>query len=220
MPADFKSRVYTEFARIGQALASERRLELLDLLAQGPRHVESLAAETGMSVANASQHLQMLRRLHLIESEREGNRVVYRLADEHVLRLWLAFQEAGAARLPEVDRLASDEAVAGAAGEEVARAALEKLIADGAGYLIDVRPNEEFAHGHLPGAASIPIEELPNRLGELPRKRAIVAYCRGKYCQQADQAVALLRKHGFEAHRLEGGWPEWLAEGRKVSSGA
>jgi rhodanese-related sulfurtransferase len=216
MAGSLKERIFAEFARIGGALASEKRLELLDLLAQGPRHVEALASETGMSVANVSQHLQILRRTRLVETAREGTKTHYRLAGGDVLRLWLALQDVAASRLAEVGQIEREFGVAGH-GDEFPRTELEKLAKHGEVYLIDVRPPLEYQHGHLPGAVSLPLDELSKRLRNLPRDRPIVTYCRGTYCLMADEAVALLRKHGFDARRLEGGWPEWLAEGRAVT---
>lgn len=213
----FKQQAYAQFARIGSALASERRLELLDLLAQAPRHVEALAAETEMSVANASQHLQVLRQARLVEAEREGTRVRYRLADERVLRLWLALRSVAESRLAEVGQISRQFAVSAAGEPLMPRDELEGLRQRGEVFLIDVRPAVEYEHGHLPGALSVPVDELSSRLHELPRDRPIVAYCRGAYCLFADEAVAMLRQHGFNAVRLEGGWPEWWAEGREVS---
>lgn len=211
----FKQRLYPQFARIGAALASERRLELLDLLAQAPRNVEALATETAMSVASVSQHLQALHQARLVERERAGTKMVYRLADEQVLRLWLALRAVGASRLAEVGQLVREFAVAGADEPPLGRDELERRLERGEVYLIDVRPSLEYAHGHLAGAVSLPVDELPGRLAELPRDRPIVAYCRGRYCLFADEAVVLLRQHGFEAARLDGGWPEWRAEGRR-----
>ena len=214
----FKQRLYPQFARVGQALASEKRLELLDLLAQAPRHVEALAEETEMSLANVSQHLQILRRARLVETDRDGTKILYRLADQAVLRLWLALRSVAESRLAEVEQLTREYAVDGADERELPREELERLVERGEIYLIDVRPAIEYAHGHLPGAVSLPVDELPARLEELPRDRRIAAYCRGAYCLFADEAVSLLRRHGFAAQRLEGGWPEWWAEGRPVSS--
>jgi len=216
----FKDRLYPQFARVGAALASEKRLELLDLLAQAPRHVEALAAETGMSVANVSQHLQQLRAARLVEADREGTKVRYRLAGDDVLRLWLALRGVAEARLADVDRVVRTFAVPGVDEPPVARDALARRAAQGEVVLIDVRPPLEFAHGHLAGARSLPLDELPSRLHELPRDKPIVAYCRGAYCLFADEAVALLREHGFAALRLDGGWPEWYAEGRAVAIGS
>ena len=214
----FKDRIYAEFARIGHTLASDKRLELLDLLAQGPRHVEALAAETEMSVANVSQHLQVLRRARLVETERAGTKILYRLADKRVLDLWLALRSVAESRLAEVGQIAREYAIDGNGEPDVPRGELEKLAQRGDVFLIDVRPAVEYQHGHLPGALSVPVDELPKRLEELPRDRPIVAYCRGAYCLFADEAVAYLRRHGFDARRLAGGWPEWVAEGRPVSS--
>lgn len=214
----FKERLYAEFGRIGTALASDRRLELLDLLAQGPRHVEALAAEADMTVANVSQHLQILRRAHLVDTDREGTKIVYRLADEKVIDLWLSLRSVAEAQLAEVEQLSREYSRADADEHEVSRPELQKKLKRGEAYVIDVRPEIEYASGHLSGAVSLPVEELPGRLQELPRDRPIVAYCRGKYCLFADEAVALLREHGFDAHRMEGGWPEWSSEGRPTSA--
>lgn len=212
----FKDRIYGQFARIGQALANEKRLEILDLLAQAPRHVDALASETEQSVANVSQHLQVLRSARLVEAKREGIRVVYSLADPSVLWMWLTLRSVAEQRLAEVGQITRefmgdrDEAL-------VTRDELEDKLARNEVFLIDVRPAIEFEAGHLPGAVRMPIEELPERLDEIPRDRPVIAYCRGEYCLFADEAVALLRQHGIAAARLEGGWPEWLGEGREVS---
>jgi rhodanese-related sulfurtransferase/DNA-binding transcriptional ArsR family regulator len=208
----FKNKLYAEFARVGTALSSEKRLELLDLLAQGPRYVDALASEMEMSVANISQHLQVLRNAKLVESEREGTRVLYRLADEGVLKLWLELRGVAESHLPEVGQLRRQYSAEGLDGE-LPRKELEKLLAADDVVLIDVRPAIEYGHGHLPGALTIPVEQLEERLSDLPRDKRIIAYCRGTYCLFADEAVALLRQHGFDAVRLEGGWPEWVAEG-------
>jgi rhodanese-related sulfurtransferase/DNA-binding transcriptional ArsR family regulator len=213
----FKDRLYPQFARVGAALASEKRLELLDLLAQAPRHVEALATETGMSVANVSQHLQQLRNARLVETEREGTKIRYRLAGDDVLRLWLALRSVAETRLADVDQVVQAFAVAGAHAPPLSRDALADHVQRGEVVLIDVRPPLEYGHGHLPGAVSVPLEELRARLDELPRDKPIVAYCRGTYCRFADEAVALLCAHGFHALRLDGGWPEWYAEGRPVA---
>ena len=208
----FKQALYGQFARIGSALASDRRLELLDLLAQGPRHVEALAAETEMSMANVSQHLQILRNARLVESNREGNRVLYQLADGSVLGLWLALRDVGERRLAEIGQITRDFAVPDAGGEQLSREELRRYVQSNELFVLDVRPALEYEHGHLPGARSIPLDELPRRLEELPRDQRIVAYCRGTFCLFADEAVAMLRGHGFDAVRLDGGWLEWIAE--------
>lgn len=207
---EFKRRIYPEFARIGQALASDRRLELIDLLAQGSRHVDALAQETGMSVANVSQHLQILRAAHLVEADRDGNKVVYCLAGADVLRLWMSLRGVGEGRLPEVRELSRLFAVDGAEGEPLSHDYVVRELAAERLVLLDVRPSLEFEAGHIPGAISVPSGELPAHLDALPRDRPIVAYCRGAYCLSADEAVALLRERGFEAYRLDGGWPEWV----------
>jgi rhodanese-related sulfurtransferase len=207
---EFKKRIYPEFARIAQAMASEKRLELIDLLAQGPRHVEALAQETEMSVANVSQHLQVLRAAKLVEADRSGNRVVYCLSGGDVLLLWLRLRSVAERRLPEVAATRHAFAVEGAEGEPISRERLIDDLAEQRVVLIDVRPAEEFEAGHIPGAISIPAESLSAHADELPRDRTIVAYCRGEYCLWAEEAVAQLRERGFEAHRLEGGWPEWV----------
>jgi DNA-binding transcriptional ArsR family regulator len=195
----FKDKLYPQFARIAQALASDRRLELLDLLAQAPRHVEALAEETSMSVANVSQHLQTLRQAQLVETTREGTRVVYRLAGKDVLALWLALRGVAERRLAEIPRLRAEFEIPAATGRRCRERRWGGAAARRAAPV-------EFDNGHL-GAISVPIEELEAKLVELPHNRPIVTYCRGEYCQFADEAVALLRKRGFEAVRSRGrGW--------------
>ena len=209
----FKNKLYAEFARIGMGLASDKRLELLDLLSQGPRYVDALAGEMEMSVANISQHLHVLRNARLVESEREGNRVLYRLTDDSVLKLWLNLRTVAEQHLPEIGQLRRQQTPEGLEGE-MSRVDLESALASGDIVLIDVRPAIEFRAGHIPGALSVPVEELPKHLDTFPKDKKVVAYCRGEYCLFADEAVALLLQHGINAVRLDGGWPEWLAEGR------
>lgn len=192
---------------MGKAFSSPRRLELLDLLAQAPRSVEELADASGQSVANASQHLQALHAAGMVTRTREGTRIRYALAGEEALRLWLALRDASAARLAEVQRAAHD--YLGEDVETVGREELLKRLASGDAVLVDVRPEEEFAAGHIEGARSIPIAELERRLDELPADREIVAYCRGPFCAYAHEAVRRLQDSGREARRLEDGWPEW-----------
>jgi len=212
-----KQDLYPQLARIGQALASDKRLELIDLLAQGLRNVDSLAALTGQSVANISQHLQALRAARLVESDRRGTKVFYRLPSESVVRLWLDLRSMAEERLPEAAAIVRDFASERAGIQTISRTDMERLSAQGEGCLLDVRPSLEFESGHLAGAINIPVGELPERLGELPRDSLIVTYCRGEYCLMADEAAALLEAQGFNVARLDGGWPEWLVEGRAVA---
>lgn len=218
---DFKERLYEQFARVGLALGSRQRLELLDLLAQAPRHVDALAAELEAPVANVSQHLQALRAARLVDTERHGTKVIYRLADESVLGLWLALRSVAERRLTEVSQVVDEYATDRDSSEQLSRDALETKLARGRHVLVDVRPTLEYESGHLQGAISVPIDQLAKRLNTLQRDRQIIVYCRGTYCQFADRAVSILRRKGFDAIRLEGGWPEWRAEGRptaKISS--
>lgn len=213
----FKAALYKQFQRIGNALSNDRRLELLDLLAQGPRHVEALAAEADMPVANVSQHLQVLQNARLVESDREGTRVVYRLASDSVLRLWLGLEQVAAERLAEVGEIARHFG-ADRFDRELSPEEVDALLRAGKAVLIDVRPTLEYESGHLPGALSLPVDQLVQRLKELPRTKRIVAYCRGEYCLFADEAVAILKEHGYDAVRLDGGWVEWRAQHKAESS--
>jgi rhodanese-related sulfurtransferase/DNA-binding transcriptional ArsR family regulator len=214
---EFKNELFEQFARIGKALSTGRRLELIDLLAQGERTVEELALETDMSVANASRHLQTLRQAQLVVSRRSGNHIHYRLTDQGVLRLWLSLRELCEERLAEVKRLV-DEVVAGrTALEAVGMPDLRRRLKDGTVLVLDVRPDAEYRAGHIAGARSIPVQELRKRLKELPNAKTVVAYCRGPYCVFADEAVALLRAKGYRALRLEGGFPEWRVQGGAVA---
>jgi rhodanese-related sulfurtransferase len=214
----FKDELYPHFARVAQALASNKRLELLDVLAQGPRHVDALAQETGMSVANSSQHLHILRASRLVEADRRGTMIIYRLSDPSVTNLWLALRGVAESRLAEVKELTQEFHSARQNDNVVSRDEAASLSRQNA-VLLDVRPRSEFEAGHLSGAINIPIEELPNRFEELPRDQRIVAYCRGIYCLLADEAADLLIANGLDVVRLEGGWPEWQSEGRPVGGG-
>jgi rhodanese-related sulfurtransferase len=213
----FKQRLYAEFALLGKALANPHRLELLDLLAQGARSVEELAHETGLSLANASAHLQVLRRARLVEADKQGVRVLYRLAAPEVFELWRALRDVGRERIAEIDRLVSTYLTDRHQLEAIDRAELLRRLQAGSVEVIDVRPAIEYRQGHIAGARSIPIEELERRLAELPREREIVAYCRGPYCVFADEAVRVLRRHGFRAKRLRDGFPEWRAAGYPIA---
>jgi rhodanese-related sulfurtransferase/predicted transcriptional regulator len=206
-----KDTLFEAIALMGKAFASPVRLELLDLLAQAPRSVDELARASGQSAANASQHLQALRAAGMVTRAREGTRVRYDLAGDEALRLWLALRDASAARLAEVERAARD--YLGEDVDTIGRADLLERLARGDVVLVDVRPEEEYAAGHIEGARSIPLDELERRLAELPPDREVVAYCRGPFCAYAHDAVRRLRAAGRSARRLEEGWPEWrLAE--------
>lgn len=213
----FKDALFAEFERIGKAVASGRRLEIIDLLAQAERSVEELAEETSQSVANTSQHLQVLRQAQLVETRREGTFVRYRLADERVTRLWLALREVGESRLAEVDRLVNTYLADRSTLQGIDSNELKKRLKDGSAVVLDVRPESEYEAGHIAGARSIPIEELSERLKELPKSKTVVAYCRGPYCVFADEAALLLSKKGFRVLRLEGGFPDWKFSGGAVA---
>jgi rhodanese-related sulfurtransferase len=206
-----KEALFEAIAGMGKAFASPRRLELIDLLAQGPRSVDELARASGQSTANASQHLQALHASGVVTRERDGTRVNYSLAGPDLLRLWLELRDASATRLAEVERAARE--YLGAEVEAISREELVKRLRGNEVVLVDVRPAEEFDAGHIRGAVSIPLDELDERLAELPADSEIVAYCRGTLCAYAHEAVRRLRAEGRPARRLEGGWPEWqLAE--------
>lgn len=214
----FKDAIYEQFARLGKAVAAPKRLELLDLLCQGPRTVEALAEQAALSVANASQHLQVLRAARLVGAEKKGLYVEYRLADEQVCRFFVALRGLAEARLAEVDQVAREYFEKRGGMEAVAQDELLRRVQSGAVTVLDVRPLEEYRAGHIPGAVSVPVGELKARLKELPKNREVVAYCRGPYCVMAVEAVELLRDKGFTAHRLEQGVIDWRARGWHVES--
>jgi rhodanese-related sulfurtransferase/DNA-binding transcriptional ArsR family regulator len=213
---DFKDRLYAEFARIGKATASPHRLEILEVLAQGERTVESLAAETGLSVANTSRHLQQLRQAQLVLARREGLFVHYRLTGLEVVSLVLALRHTAERHLAEVDRVVRDFLGDRDGFEPVTPDELAQRMTNGEVVLLDVRPEQEYTAGHIAGAHSMPVADIPTRVGELPRDKEYVAYCRGPYCVYADEAVALLRANGRTAQRLTEGYPEWWLAGRPV----
>lgn len=202
-----KQALFEAIAVMGKAFSSPRRLELLDLLAQAPRSVEELARESGQSTANASQHLQALHAAGLLTRTREGARVVYSFAGEDALGLWLSLREASVAHLGEVERAARE--YLGEEVETIGHGELLERLREGDVVVVDVRPEEEFAAGHIEGALSIPLSELERRIAELPPEREVVAYCRGPFCAYAHQAVRELNEAGRRARRLEQGWPEW-----------
>lgn len=212
----FKSALYQQFARIGKALSSPHRIEIMELLAQRERTVESLAEELGLTMGNASAHLQVLKEARLVEGRKEGLYVHYRVADDVVLQLLESLRKTAETRLAEVDRLVEsffgDRRGIDAIGFDELKARLKA----GSIILVDVRPAEEFVAGHIAGAISIPHDELEGRLRELPRDQEVVAYCRGPYCVFADQAVVTLKGKRRKARRLEGGFPEWKNAGLAV----
>jgi rhodanese-related sulfurtransferase/predicted transcriptional regulator len=211
-----KDALFEAIALMGKAFSSPRRLELLDLLAQAPRTVDELARASEQSTANTSQHLQALHAAGLVSRAREGTSVRYALAGDRALALWLALRDASGAQLAEVERAARDYL-----GDDVDAVARDELLArlrNGDVVLVDVRPAEEYAAGHIDGARSIPIDELEHRLSELPADREIVAYCRGPYCAYAHDAVRRLQATGRRARRLDEGWPEWRLADRSVTT--
>lgn len=217
---EFKDAVYEQFARVASAFASPKRLEVVDLLAQGPRSVESIAEQTSMTVANTSRHLQVLRNAGLVTSSRDARRVVYRIADPTVVAGYRALREVAEARIAEVRYLA--EAFFGEVDgvEPLDVAQLLERSGRGGVVVVDVRPPEEFVAGHIAGALSVPLAELSGRIAELPVGSTVVAYCRGPYCVLSAEAVRQLRSAGVPALRLEAGVDEWRRAGRPVALGA
>jgi rhodanese-related sulfurtransferase len=214
-----KHELYRSIAKVAQALASANRLQLLEFMAQGERSVDALAAMAGITVANASQHLQALRRAGLVVARKAGQRVLYRLAGDDVVQLYGALRGVAENRLAEVRQLVGEFLGDRRALEPVPARELLERAKKGLVTVLDVRPAEEYAAGHLPGAVNIPIEQLEGGLARLPKKREVIAYCRGPYCLMSFEAVAKLRQRGWRARRLEDGFPEWRAAGRPVESG-
>lgn len=214
----FKDQLFEQFARVGRALANPHRLEIIDLLAQGERSVEDLAREAAMSVANTSRHLQELKAARLVEVRREGHYGYYRLADEGVYGVWRAMRELGEARLAEIDRLVGTYLTDRESLEAVCVKELLRRTHEGDVVVLDVRPEEEYRAGHIPGARSVPMERLEAYLEEIPKDREVVAYCRGPYCVFSDEAVKLLEARGYRASRLTEGFPEWRAAGLPVEN--
>lgn len=216
-----KQAIYASLAEVAQALGHPHRLELLEHLAQGERSVEELSARASLTFANTSRHLQILRRARLVETERRGKHVLYRLAgDAEVVALIQALGRVGERNVAEVNRVMNDYFYTRDTLEAVSRDDLLARLQDGMVTVLDVRPEDEFAVGHLPGALNIPLAELERRLGELPADREVIAYCRGPYCVLSFEAVAALRKRGYRVHRLEDGYPEWKAAGLPVEAAA
>lgn len=206
----FKTEINEQFARITKAIANPHRLELVDLLAQGERSVEELAKETALSVANASQHLQALREAHLITARKEGLRVYYRLADPTVFQLVQIIRQIAERQLAEVERIVNTYLTERKTMEPVTLNELMTRLREPGLVILDVRPTLEYAQGHIAGARSIPIDELQQRLHELPQDQEIVAYCRGTYCVFADEAVELLTAQGYQVRRMQSGYPDWV----------
>jgi ArsR family transcriptional regulator len=211
-----KRKLFAEFAAVARAVGHEHRLELLEHLGQGERSVESLAERLGLSVANASQHLQHLRRAGLVASRRDGKYVLYRVADDAVVDLLSGLRRVAERTVAEVDRLLSGYFRDSL--EPVGRTDLLDRMRDGLVTVLDVRPEDEFALGHLPGAVNIPLADLERRLADLPPDQELIAYCRGPYCVLSFEAVAKLRRRGYRARRLEDGYPEWKAAGLPVEA--
>ncbi|MEZ0067266.1 rhodanese-related sulfurtransferase [Streptacidiphilus sp. MAP12-20] len=215
-----KNALYDGFAQVARALASGRRAEIVDLLAQGERSVEEVAAEIDQSVANTSQHLRVLARSGLVRTRREGNRIFYGLSGTHVAALWTAVREVAADYTADIDRLAAAYLGDRTGLETVTREDLLQRLHDGTVTVLDVRPAAEYRAGHIPSARSVPLSRLHAELAALPADGEIVAYCRGPYCIYADEAVRELRRHGRQASRLEDGFPEWAHADLPVAAGA
>jgi rhodanese-related sulfurtransferase/DNA-binding transcriptional ArsR family regulator len=211
-----KATLHQSFAEVAKAAAHPHRLALLEQLAQGERNVDTLAERVGLNIANASQHLQSMRRAGLLAARREGKFTIYRLADDSVLALLDAIGAVARRNVAEVQAVVTNYFNARDDMEPVSRRELKKRMTAGTVTVLDVRPAEEFALGHVPGAVNIPTAELKRRLAELPRSKEIVAYCRGPYCVFAFEAVAALRAAGYKARRLEDGLPHWRAAGMPV----
>ena len=215
----FKDAIYEQFARIGKAVSSPKRLELLDLLCQGPRTVEVLSRESGLTIANASQHLQVLRAARLVEAEKQGLHVIYRLADQTVCEFFRTMRILAESRLAEVEQIKRRFLEGREGMEPVDRDSLLELVREGGVTVLDVRPADEYNAGHIPGALSMPLKELELHLSDLPRDQEIVAYCRGPYCVLSIQAVEMLRSKGFQAVRLEEGIQDLRSMGFPITVG-
>jgi rhodanese-related sulfurtransferase len=211
-----KSALYDAFASVAAALGSGRRAEIVDVLAQGERSVEEIAGEVGQSVAATSHHLRLLARSGLLRSRRRGTHVIYRLASDRVAELWAAVRDVAARHVAEVTVLA--DGYLGERVEQLSALELEQRLTRGEVVLLDVRPEAEYRAGHIAGALSAPLDKLPRVAAKLPKRRDVIAYCRGPYCVYADDAVRLLRAKGFKARRLDVGFPEWQRAGRSVEA--
>ena len=217
---NFKSELFDQFARVAKAMSNGHRLEFLELLDQGERSVDALAVVSGLTVANTSQHLQQLRRAGLVTSRKQGHKVIYQLGGRDISALLGSLRAVAERRLADVDRLVDDYLTVRDDLEPVPAALLLERVREGLVTVLDVRPEEEFASGHLPGAINIPLAELEARLGELEPEQEIIAYCRGPHCVLAFEAVARLREQGASARRLDSGLPEWRLAGLPVEVGS
>lgn len=217
---EFKDALYLQFARIGHALASPRRVEILDLLGQGPKTVEELAEAIATPVKNTSAHLRVLREARLVETRKEGTYVFYKHADGPIAPFLRALQELGRERLAEVEQVVNHFLHGQDELQPVTLSELRRRLRAGSATIIDVRPRSEYEAGHVPGALSVPIEELKRRMKELPKSREVLAYCRGPYCVFSLDAVKALRKHGYRARRADEGLPGWRLAGLPVATGA
>jgi rhodanese-related sulfurtransferase/DNA-binding transcriptional ArsR family regulator len=216
---EFKDALYAQFARIGHALSSPKRIELIDLLGQGEKTVEQLADCIATPIKNTSAHLRVLRQARLVEARRDGTYVYYRLADDEVFRLLKSLETLGHSRLADVQHVVRMYLDGHDALEPVTFKELRHLMRNGDVTVVDVRPTEEYEAGHIPGALSLPVSELKRRLREIPKGKEVIAYCRGRYCVYSLEAVTLLRKHGYDARRAHEGLPDWRAAGLPVESG-
>ena len=214
-----KDGLYEQFARIGKAVANPKRIELLDLLCQGERSVEVLADAATMGVTNTSAHLRVLREARLVDTRKDGTRVFYRLADETVCDFFFSLRDLASDRFAEIEQMTRDYFDALDELDPVGREELLARADDGVVIVLDVRPGEEYRAGHIPGAISVPLDELEEKLSSFAQDAEIVAYCRGPYCVLAPQALEMLHKHGFRARRLDGGLPEWRHDGLPVAVG-
>jgi DNA-binding transcriptional ArsR family regulator len=212
-----KDALFEGLASVAKALGNGHRAEIVDVLAQGERSVEDIAAEIGQSVANTSHHLRSLARAGVVATRRDGTRVFYRLASERVSELWLAMRDVASAHVANLEQLAAAYLGSRTGVEEITRAELEERLRIGDVIVLDVRPSPEFSAGHIRGARSVPITTLRQHLKTLPAGTDIVAYCRGQYCVYANDAVLELREHGYHASRLEDGYPEWRRDGRPIA---
>jgi rhodanese-related sulfurtransferase/predicted transcriptional regulator len=206
---EFKDKVYSELARITKSMANPHRLEIIELLAQGEFSVEQIADQTNVSIANASQHLQVLKVAQLVEINRQGNFIYYRLSNSNVFKTWKALRELGVERIAAIDKVVKEFRKSKFDFETVTIDGLIEKLESGKVTILDVRPESEFKQGHIANAISIPIDELFKRLKELSKRTEIIAYCRGPFCVYADEAVSILTKAGYKATRLEEGFPDW-----------